>query len=206
MSTPLTDSGGGAGGGVANKDLPAPKPATPNNITKVDITKVILNHESPPKSDKTPEDRPKKISFSLASAPNGGETVKRNQISPCCEGCGNTGDSDGALTSDYSSESSQRKKNWSEEEESDDEKPTCGSEEELLRDCENHLPKQQQRSASSRSRGGRIARPSQMFTTSSEPHLLDEAEMSPRHLVTYVTSSLDTIPLEMCQDIPDVLL
>lgn len=29
---------------------------------------------------------------------------------------------------------------------------------------------------------------------------------SPRHLVTYVTSSLETVPLEISQDIPDVLL
>ncbi|XP_040579714.2 LOW QUALITY PROTEIN: metabotropic glutamate receptor-like [Lepeophtheirus salmonis] len=31
-------------------------------------------------------------------------------------------------------------------------------------------------------------------------------QSSPRHLMTYVTSSLETVPLEMCQDIPDVLL
>lgn len=29
---------------------------------------------------------------------------------------------------------------------------------------------------------------------------------SPRHLVTYVTSSMETIPVEMNQDIPDVML
>ena len=29
---------------------------------------------------------------------------------------------------------------------------------------------------------------------------------SPRHLVTYVTSSLETIPVEINQDIPDVML
>jgi hypothetical protein len=27
-----------------------------------------------------------------------------------------------------------------------------------------------------------------------------------RHLVTFVTPSMETIPLEMCQDIPDVLI
>ena len=29
---------------------------------------------------------------------------------------------------------------------------------------------------------------------------------SQRHLVTFVTPSMETIPLEMCQDIPDVLI
>ncbi len=35
---------------------------------------------------------------------------------------------------------------------------------------------------------------------------LDEMEQNQRHLVTFVTPSMETIPLEMCQDIPDVLI
>ena len=29
---------------------------------------------------------------------------------------------------------------------------------------------------------------------------------SPKHLVTYVTSSMETIPVEISQDIPDIIL
>ena len=61
---------------------------------------------------------------------------------------------------------------------------------------------------SKRGGGGQLSSKLPRSASSSSAKLMDMDSLneSPRHLVTYVTSSLETIPLEINQDIPELML